>query len=280
MQLRNGADGEMPAPVRSETGSYGRSAAGLTVALGVGGVLTYVFFILASRSLGEDQYGEIVVLWSVVFIVASTLYRPIEQLLARTLAERDQAGAPTGDALRTAGWIQLGVCLATLVVLLAVKGPLEERLFGTDPNLYWAMLVALAGFALAYFARGYLAGKGRFSIYAALLISEVVGRLVFAVLVAIGILDGATPIAIGIAVAPFCGLLMIPLMTRRYPSVPAKLRARQKPIERRAPERPDSRLERLRLVVPAGQGKHAEVLGRGPDAAPAVVEIMRELGVA
>jgi electron transfer flavoprotein beta subunit len=66
----------------------------------------------------------------------------------------------------------------------------------------------------------------------------------------------------------------------RYPSVPAKLRARQKPIERRTPARPDSRLERLRLVVPAGQGKQAEILGRGPDAAPAVVEVMRELGVA
>jgi electron transfer flavoprotein beta subunit len=66
----------------------------------------------------------------------------------------------------------------------------------------------------------------------------------------------------------------------RYPSVPAKLRARQKPIERRAPARPDSRLERLRLVVPAGQGKQAEILGRGPEAAPAVVEVMRELGVA
>jgi electron transfer flavoprotein beta subunit len=66
----------------------------------------------------------------------------------------------------------------------------------------------------------------------------------------------------------------------RYPSVPAKLRARQKPIERRSPARPDSQLERLRLVVPAGQGKQAEILGRGPDAAPAVVEVMRELGVA
>jgi electron transfer flavoprotein beta subunit len=66
----------------------------------------------------------------------------------------------------------------------------------------------------------------------------------------------------------------------RYPSVPAKLRARQKPIERRTPARPDSQLERLRLVVPAGQGKQAEILGRGPDAAPAVVEVMRELGVA
>ena len=66
----------------------------------------------------------------------------------------------------------------------------------------------------------------------------------------------------------------------RYPSVPAKLRARKKPVEKRTPARADSRLEKLRLVVPAGQGKQAEILGRGPDAAPAVVDVMRELGVA
>jgi electron transfer flavoprotein beta subunit len=66
----------------------------------------------------------------------------------------------------------------------------------------------------------------------------------------------------------------------RYPSVPAKLRARQKPVETIAPERPAARLEKLRLVLPPGQGKQAEVLGRGPEAAPAVVEVMRELGVA
>jgi electron transfer flavoprotein beta subunit len=66
----------------------------------------------------------------------------------------------------------------------------------------------------------------------------------------------------------------------RYPSVPAKLRARQKPIETLAPERQAARLEKLRLVVPEGQGKQAEILGKGADAAPAVVEVMRELGVA
>ena len=66
----------------------------------------------------------------------------------------------------------------------------------------------------------------------------------------------------------------------RYPSVPAKLRARQKPVETKTPERPASRLEKLRLVVPPGQGKHAEILGQGPEAAPAVVDVMRELGVA
>jgi electron transfer flavoprotein beta subunit len=65
----------------------------------------------------------------------------------------------------------------------------------------------------------------------------------------------------------------------RYPSVPAKLRARQKPVETRSPERPEPRLERLRLVVPPG-GKQAEVLGEGAGAAPAVVEKMREIGVA
>jgi electron transfer flavoprotein beta subunit len=66
----------------------------------------------------------------------------------------------------------------------------------------------------------------------------------------------------------------------RYPSVPAKLRARRKPVERIPVQRPEPRLERLRLVVPPGQGKQAEILGRGPEAAPAVVEVMRELGVA
>jgi electron transfer flavoprotein beta subunit len=66
----------------------------------------------------------------------------------------------------------------------------------------------------------------------------------------------------------------------RYPSVPAKLRARQKPIETVAPERPAARLERLRLAVPPGAGKQAEILGEGPAAAPAVVELMREIGVA
>jgi electron transfer flavoprotein beta subunit len=66
----------------------------------------------------------------------------------------------------------------------------------------------------------------------------------------------------------------------RYPSVPAKLRARSKPVETRNPERPAPKLEMLRLIVPPGQGKQAEILGSGPDAAPAVVEMMREIGVA
>jgi electron transfer flavoprotein beta subunit len=66
----------------------------------------------------------------------------------------------------------------------------------------------------------------------------------------------------------------------RYPSVPAKLRAQRKPIESSSPTRPDSRLEKVRLVVPEGQGKEALVLGQGPEAARAVVAILQQIGVA
>jgi electron transfer flavoprotein beta subunit len=66
----------------------------------------------------------------------------------------------------------------------------------------------------------------------------------------------------------------------RYPSVPGRLRAKSKPLAVLEPVRPESKLEKLRLVVPEGQGKQAEVLGNGPDAAPKVVELMQQLGVA
>jgi electron transfer flavoprotein beta subunit len=66
----------------------------------------------------------------------------------------------------------------------------------------------------------------------------------------------------------------------RYPSVPGRLRAKSKPLAVIEPARPEQKLEKLRLVVPPGQGKQAEVLGEGAAAAPKVVELMQQLGVA
>jgi electron transfer flavoprotein beta subunit len=66
----------------------------------------------------------------------------------------------------------------------------------------------------------------------------------------------------------------------RYPSVPGRLRAKSKPLAVVEPEPREPKLETVRLVLPEGQGKQAEILGTGPDAAPKVVEVMRQLGVA
>jgi electron transfer flavoprotein beta subunit len=65
----------------------------------------------------------------------------------------------------------------------------------------------------------------------------------------------------------------------RYPSVPSRMRAKRKPVATLAPERPAPRLEMVRLVVPPGRGKRAEVLGHGPAAAPAVADLLRQLGL-
>ena len=66
----------------------------------------------------------------------------------------------------------------------------------------------------------------------------------------------------------------------RYPSVPAKLRAQRKPVDASTPARRDARLEKVRLLVPEGQGKEAVILGEGGAAAPKVVEVLQQIGVA
>jgi electron transfer flavoprotein beta subunit len=66
----------------------------------------------------------------------------------------------------------------------------------------------------------------------------------------------------------------------RYPSVPGRLRAKQKPLARTPVSPTTPELEKLRLLVPEGQGKQAEVLGEGAQAAPRVVQVLQELGVA
>ena len=65
----------------------------------------------------------------------------------------------------------------------------------------------------------------------------------------------------------------------RYPSVPGRMRAKRKPLVSSEADRPGSKLEMRRLLLPAGSTKQAEVLGQGPDAAPKVVEILQEIGV-
>ena len=66
----------------------------------------------------------------------------------------------------------------------------------------------------------------------------------------------------------------------RYPSVPGRMRAARKPVATSNPARPESQLQLIRLTVPGGSGRQTKLLGTGPSAAPAVVGMLREIGVA
>jgi electron transfer flavoprotein beta subunit len=65
----------------------------------------------------------------------------------------------------------------------------------------------------------------------------------------------------------------------RYPSVPGRLRAKKKEIERIEPARTAGGPTLEQLKLPVEQEAHVEVLGHGPEAAPRVVEMLREIGV-
>ena len=81
------------------TRSYGSGARILSIGIASTGLLTFAYFSLASHVLNSVEAKRIDLLWSVMFVTISVIYRPIEQLLSRTIAERRARGY-TQDSLR------------------------------------------------------------------------------------------------------------------------------------------------------------------------------------
>lgn len=213
----NQADGR-PAGGGTGTASsadYGKTASFLAVGVGLTGVITYAYFLIASHVLSKPDYGQITVLWSAVFITISTLYRPIEQLLSRHISERRVKGEPIGQPMKVASTIQLGLSLFFAVGALALRGPIQDTLLEGNEALYWVFFSSVLFYAASYFARGFLAGEQRFGLFVALILSESCFRTIFAVLVAVSILSGQSAVAIGITAAPALSLLVVPFAFAR-----------------------------------------------------------------
>jgi O-antigen/teichoic acid export membrane protein len=189
---------------------YGKTASFLAVGVGLTGVITYAYFLIASHVLSKPDYGQITVLWSAVFITISTLYRPIEQLLSRHISERRVKGQPIGEPMRVASTIQLGLSLLFAVLALALRGPIQDDLLEGNSALYWVFFSSVLFYAASYFARGFLAGAQRFGLFVALILSESCFRTIFAAMVAIGVLSGQSAVAIGITAAPALSLIVVP----------------------------------------------------------------------
>ncbi|HEU4598713.1 MAG TPA: hypothetical protein VFS26_03115 [Solirubrobacterales bacterium] len=189
---------------------YGKTASFLAIGVGLTGLITYAYFLIASHVLSKPDYGQITVLWSAVFITISTLYRPVEQLLSRHISERLARDEPLAQEMRVASTIQIGLALTFAVVALVLRGPIQDDLLEGNETLYWVFFGAVLFYAASYFARGFLAGQRTFGLFTALILSESVFRTSFAVLVAIGLLSGQSWVAIGIVAAPSLSLLVVP----------------------------------------------------------------------
>jgi O-antigen/teichoic acid export membrane protein len=190
--------------------SYGRGATLLSALIGVTGLLTYGFHSLVAHALGRDRYGLIAVLWAAAFLIASVIYRPVEQLLSRTIAEREARDRSIRSALRVAATIQLGLVALFIVIALPLRSTVEDQLFSGNSTLYWCLLAAVVFYAGSYFARGFLAGERRFTLYGGLVLMESASRVVFGVLLIAGVLNGPNAAGVAIAAAPLLSLIVVP----------------------------------------------------------------------
>lgn len=212
--------------------SFASGARVLSIGIASTGLFTFAYLATASHVLGagSQAYSRISLCWSVMFVILSVIYRPIEQLLSRTIADRRARGAD-GHILRTPALLQASFALLFLALALALRHTIEHGLFDDSESLYWILVVGVLAYAGSYFARGWLAGNRRFALYGALVFLESTSRFMFALAVVVGIASGQDAIALGMAVAPFVSLCVIPFAFRRMRSVPVAASADTMAVE-------------------------------------------------
>jgi O-antigen/teichoic acid export membrane protein len=212
------------AAAASATRSYASGARILSIGIAATGVLTFAFFSIASHVLSAVDAKRIDLLWSVMFVIISVIYRPIEQLLSRTIADR-RARGHEGQAMRVPITIQGAFALVFLGVALPLHDTVVRGVFDGSAALYWVLVVGTLAYAASYFARGWLAGHQYFALYGGLVLMEATSRVAFALAVAVGVASGQTAVALGIAAAPFVSLFVVPAAfarnrSGRTPSAP------------------------------------------------------------
>ena len=207
-------DGGRAAGSESANAAFASGARVLSIGIASTGIFTFAYLATASHVLGRAPYARVSLCWAIMFVILSVIYRPIEQLLSRTISDR-QARGLRGHILRVPAVIQVSFALLFLVIALALRHQIEHGIFGGSGELYWILVVGVLAYAASYFARGWLAGHKRFALYGGLVFLESTSRFLFALAVAVGIGSGQGAVGLGMAAAPFVSLCVVPFAFMR-----------------------------------------------------------------
>ena len=208
---------DAPSPAAPSNESYAKSARVLTIGIASTGLFTFLYLAVASHELSPPAYSRISLCFAVMYVIVSVIYRPIEQLLSRTIADRRARGVH-GHPLWVPAAIQLGFATLFLAIALALRPQIEQGMFDGSSVLYWVLVIGTLAYAASYFARGWLGGHQRFDLYGGLVFLESSSRFLLALAVAIGIGSGQNVVALGMLVAPFASLCVIPFAFSRVPT--------------------------------------------------------------
>jgi O-antigen/teichoic acid export membrane protein len=157
----------------------------VAVGLLVSGLSAYGFQIVAFRVLGSESYAALNGLWVTAFVLAPGLFLPLEQEVARAIAHRRARGVGAGPLVWRAAGLGAILVVAVVLVLVAARGPIEDRLLRGSDGLFGALLIVLVGFSIMSLARGVLSGNGRFGRYGVVVGVDGVVRVALALLLAV-----------------------------------------------------------------------------------------------
>jgi O-antigen/teichoic acid export membrane protein len=190
-----------------------RGAAVLSVGTLASGLLAYAFNVLAARSLGPADYGPVAVLWAAVFLSAVVLFRPLEQTLSRSIAERKAHGIESGNVVRSVARVAAAITAVTMIVCLVAWTPITDTLFAGHSGLTLALAVSILGYCLSYLVRGVVGGLRWFGGYGVLLLADGGVRLLVAAPLVFIASPGVAATAVALAAV---GGAIAPLMARRH----------------------------------------------------------------
>ncbi len=156
-------------------GVVGRSLP-LVAALIVQAGTSYLTLIIAGRLLGAARFSGVSALYVIVSSVATGLFLPLEQEIARRRGHERVSSDTDPNLVRRAAAFGISVALAVCAVSLLAHG-FTLRLLADDRSLLAAMCVALPGYACCFVSRGVFAGSGELTRYGIQLGTEGASRL-------------------------------------------------------------------------------------------------------
>ncbi len=195
-----------PDAARKSDGTWMIAVGAIVASLGA-----YVFQILGGRTLGDEGFAPVAIIWTIGFLVYTIVMLPVEQMTTRSVTLR------AGAALEPHARRQIAIAL-TLGgvggVLIAAFG--TDRFFEGSSAFVIAMALLMFARALMTIARGVMAGRRRFRAYGTTMMLEAFALVALGVLFAV--MDtGALWFGIALGAAPLTLLLVRPYLVRIDP---------------------------------------------------------------
>src|SRR5436190_557071 len=190
-----------------------------TVAVGGGlivlGVSSYLFLAIAARALSTEAFSTLSVLWVAVYTVGPGLFFPLEQEVARAIADRLTQGVGGAPVFRRAATLGLGLVGLLLVLCAAASPAFLSDLFDNSVGMLAALLLSMVALWAAHLCRGALAGAAEFRSYGAMLATEGVGRSVGCIALAVAAVHWLPAYGLLLPVALLLSVIVVLPATQR-----------------------------------------------------------------